>query len=652
MEVQDLEAGAHPVNETDNLVCTEGNEHEAPQQRRPSNRSFRNLLHRATRRVAQRVARPFRNVARTESSDVNNQTELAPIESGEESAVVGAHESTHPTRLEAGRNSTEPVESTPLGDESPEVHEPQNPVQQLEETTPENSGYKRMVKTMTEDEVKAENERRKEIRGLWRQGEDPDLEDPWKTLWKEQPNYGRGLFEWPCDDEKRKSLQVELIDALSSAPFDRDFPRRGIRSISCWISLIGLRLNDLYLEYDMPDLERQENETDSAVTQAEILIECIWACNKSRRATIGDVLEACYQRQVLQQPRFDDSSKARYWEAVLCYHIRAVRISIFLVNIMYKHDFPKLDKSEDLNSAWSMLISTAEFKMRPKPPHVEIDAGKHPFLAVGDLNIKDLDAIGQLRIQWTPYWDEHLKLETTWTKNILKLYWFNPSLSRYLHDKSVSSMSHNSRFRDVLTQMITFSGLCEKSGDHKWLDRTTEIRSTMSLLLSSSSKSADARLQYEELEAPRWLSLLAHYKLGTFAPEEENNGFQPSPTEYPLSRFRGKDEKVGDFDEFCWETKDQMLEVKQWPSGRKLPHERITISQFPYYHEQLRELRLYMDSQQPKGLLELWRDKRNSNSFWTSWFVVFFDFASVGLAFGALVAGIVGTWAQVKSLDQ
>ncbi|KAL8731989.1 MAG: hypothetical protein Q9181_004105 [Wetmoreana brouardii] len=600
MEVQDLEAGAHSANAIDSLVCTEGNEHEAPQLRRPSDQFFRTLLRRATRRVAQRVAGPFRYVARTESSDVNTGTELASIESVEGPAVVVAQGNTHPTRLESGSNSTEPVESTPLGDESTETHEPQNP-QQLEETNPENSGYKRRVKRMTEDEVKAENERRKEIRGLWRQGKDPDLEDPWKTLWKDQPEYGGGLFEWSCDDEKRKSLQVELIDALNAAPFNQSFPRRGVRMISCWISLIGLRLNDLYLKYDLPDLERQENETDSPVTQAEILIECIWTCNKSRRATIGDVLEACYRRQVLQQPRFDDSSEARYSEVVLYYHIRAVRISIFLVNIMYKHDFPrKLDKSEDLNSAWSMLISTAEFKMRPKPPHVEIDAGKHPFLAVGDLNIRDLAAIGHIHIQWSPYWDEHLELETTWTETVLKLYWFNPSLSRYLHD----------------------------------------------------NESADARLRYEELEAPRWLSLLAHYKLGTFTPEKENNGFEPPPTEVPLSKFRCEKEKVGDFDEFCWETKDQMLQEKQWPAGRKLPHERITISQFPYYHEQLRRLRLYMDSQQPKGLLELWRDKRNSNSFWTFWFVVFFGFASVGLAFGALVAGIVGTWAQVKSLSQ
>lgn len=75
--------------------------------------------------------------------------------------------------------------------------------------------------------------------------------------------------------------------------------------------------------------------------------------------------------------------------------------------------------------------------MRHKRQSVKIDVGKSPFLAVGDLNLKHLTRIGQLRIQWTPYWDEHLELETTWTKNILKLYWFDSSLARHLHAKSV-----------------------------------------------------------------------------------------------------------------------------------------------------------------------------------------------------------------------
>jgi len=57
-----------------------------------------------------------------------------------------------------------------------------------------------------------------------------------------------------------------------------------------------------------------------------------------------------------------------------------------------------------------------------------------------------------------------------------------------------------------------------------------------------------------------------------------------------------------------------------------------------------------MDSQQPKGLRALWKDRRNSNTYYTFWFVTIFGTCSVFLATCALAVGIAQTWAAFKQL--
>ncbi|KAL9583485.1 MAG: hypothetical protein Q9212_002679 [Teloschistes hypoglaucus] len=402
--------------------------------------------------------------------------------------------------------------------------------------------HKRMVTKMNDEEIAAENNSRQEIRATWRNGDIGDttyIEDSWKSLWEKSPVAEKGLYQWPCSDAERQCLQLDLVDALHSATDDEDWPGRGLRVLSCWI-------------------------------------------------------KSCYRRDVLTQPNDSDKYGSGFSTSVPQDHVRAVRISIYIVSIVYKHEFPKVNQTEDLEKVWSTAISDTEIKMRPERPHVEVNSGKDPFVAVGDINLKDLQSIGQLRILWTPYWDEHFELQTLWTTNVLKLYWFTPPLSKYL----------------------IRNGLCGGLDEHDWSYVTDEIYSTISLILSSSSKSLEARTQYEQLEAPSWLALLANPILNSWKPEQEPDGFTPPPVGDSLSKFRlnnreqlskfglnHEQEDTGKFWAFCLETADHM--TTEWPSGRRLPHERLKISHFPFYHERLRELRVYMDFQQPRGLREL-----------------------------------------------
>ena len=150
---------------------------------------------------------------------------------------------------------------------------------------------------------------------------------------------------------------------------------------------------------------------------------------------------------------------------------------------------------------------------------------------------------------------------------------------------------------------------------------------------------------YEKLRAPRWLSLLAHNQLETWTAEQEI--YETSETAPSLSSFT-RSSRSGRA-KYCFEMQDHLL--LRWSKDRKLPHERISYSQFPIYEQRLRELRSYMDSQQPKGLRALWKDKRNSNTYYTFWFVVVFGSLSVLLGFCGLAVAIAQTWAQYQTLN-
>lgn len=288
------------------------------------------------------------------------------------------------------------------------------------------TSWRHTVNVMSESEIEAENERRRRVRKDWRRDEKGEyLEDCWKRLW---------VFQWSYPDEERKALQLALVDALnahSDITIVQLYMRRDFRSIAPWISLIGLRLNQIY---------RRFYTTVSApgitpATQIEVLIECLWCCNSfvpilgvsqdRQGPTIGDVLSSCYRRRILHQT-------AKLSGIILREHFRLVRTALYLLNTLYKHSPPRFENSESLDHTWNLLLSSAEASMRESPSHSDFERGKETFFRLDDFNLEDLQNLGHLKVQWTSYWDEHLQLETSTSANILKIYWFQPSLAEYL----------------------------------------------------------------------------------------------------------------------------------------------------------------------------------------------------------------------------
>lgn len=290
----------------------------------------------------------------------------------------------------------------------------------------------------SERDIIAEDERRRAVRQEWKISEDnQQLEDCWENLWQPKPGVDKGLFQWSCSDERRKSLQLDLADALNangSIVVVGLYMRRDFRAIAPWISLIGLRLNELYRTI-------YQGARVSPMTQIEILIECVWCCNSFRpefgdtqsnqSPRIGDVLSACYQRRILEEPK----KHPLLGGIILREQYQHVRTALYLVNLLYKHQTPTFHRSENLDDTWETSLSTAEAAMREHPSDCEPEKGTDSFFRVDDFNVRDLQSLGHLQLQWTSHWDEHLRLETSSTANIIKVYWFQPSLAQFLVQK-------------------------------------------------------------------------------------------------------------------------------------------------------------------------------------------------------------------------
>lgn len=172
-------------------------------------------------------------------------------------------------------------------------------------------------------------------------------------------------------------------------------------------------------------------------------------------------------------------------------------------------------------------------------------------------------------------------------------------------------------------------------------ERADEVARSLDLILNPYGKRKRARAAYEDLEAPEWLEVLALEDADPRRSKVSNCDVRLPLARFQIWRESGKPK-------FCWEVADHMT---SWDTpGPDV--ERITSTRYPFYHQRLRELRCYMDSRQPNGLLALWRDRRNSNLFYTFWLVIVFGAISIGLGFGTLAVAIVQAWAQLKSLQQ
>jgi hypothetical protein len=76
-----------------------------------------------------------------------------------------------------------------------------------------------------------------------------------------------------------------------------------------------------------------------------------------------------------------------------------------------------------------------------------------------------------------------------------------------------------------------------------------------------------------------------------------------------------------------------------------------SYSTYPVLAARIKILVDHMNQHKPVGFRALWRDKRDSNSWYTLWAAVIFGILALILAFAGLAVASAQTWAAFKALD-
>jgi hypothetical protein len=90
----------------------------------------------------------------------------------------------------------------------------------------------------------------------------------------------------------------------------------------------------------------------------------------------------------------------------------------------------------------------------------------------------------------------------------------------------------------------------------------------------------------------------------------------------------------------------EYLDQEHQEGDDTLPYER-----FPELGPRVKVLMEFMEKQKPQGFFALWRDKRDSNSWYTFWAAVIFGVGALILALAGLALASAQTWASFKALE-
>jgi len=241
-----------------------------------------------------------------------------------------------------------------------------------------------------------------------------------------------------------------------------------------------------------------------------------------------------------------------------------------------------------------------------------------------DLNIEILTTIGGLAIEWTMFYDQHLVLDKT--NRILRVSWF-PAPPIFNTNKG------QRKEEDVLSDWYIKSLQSspfypdQNGGVSVSVALNRELHQTWTLLFRSSEKKLqeDLRKSYKEVKVPSWSGKSANKTMATVIAPENTSKYWTS--------------------DFHFETETAHRHSLAVLGARKLDY-----SNFPIYEQRLRALRAYMDSAKPRGLLQLWKDNRDSLSYYTFWGVIIFGGLSFIIAFFSLTVSVSQTVASFEAL--
>ncbi|KAH7413459.1 hypothetical protein BKA64DRAFT_354802 [Cadophora sp. MPI-SDFR-AT-0126] len=376
--------------------------------------------------------------------------------------------------------------------------------------------------------------------------------------------------------------------------------------------------------------------------------------------SLGTILERCYARRLLIQPQPENISKYRK-------HILYVLAATELMNTCFKSrqvkslaDFSvgrlECDNVEDLLRTPLSEISNALLCHSWSRPLYALGSGV--FLP-SNLKIPMLTRIGGINVDWTEYMQEHLTFDPE-TMTVY-VYWFfshiSDNASWHLYcERYGCDTRHSGSPRPTYT------------GDLKYRE---EVLQSYRWLFSASP--AEALEQLCDLPLPWWLVpleeddvILPWHRSGAWIEDQAAVKIRKSKWNKLMSRAtrvfskqREKQNKRPSVRSLLKNSANQKCELpidcKELLDFLDREDDETTgtlpFARFPELGPRVKILMEFMEKQKPRGFFALWRDKRDSSSWYTFWAAVLLGVAAFILALAGLGLASAQTWASFKALD-
>ncbi|KAE9367031.1 hypothetical protein N431DRAFT_82491 [Stipitochalara longipes BDJ] len=342
------------------------------------------------------------------------------------------------------------------------------------------------------------------------------------------------------------------------------------------------------------------------------------------RLCIGSILERYYQMRVLSQP--DNFEPRNYldhiWFVVLVllflnatfrlgweFEPETISDMSFLARAYVATIFTRRKSLEEvlglnLHQLCRILHATQQSSRKDTPP----EAASGPIFRVSDLNIESLSSIGGLTIEWTPYLEDHLRLDI---KNT--------------------------------TLHVIWSDLIDPTGIRKSLFGYFEKMLLENLPPEYVGASANIPLEIFKLHSDILLSWNLLFTTGGVSTKKNMANYDRIPKPPWVT---GDD---GDYQKSKHLSFDRSLTSAERKEEKHMVLK--SYSEFTVFENRIRQLVYYMDTQKPQGFRQLWRDKRDTLSYYTFWGVIIFGSLSIFLALFSLAVSIAQTVAGFRALN-
>jgi hypothetical protein len=189
---------------------------------------------------------------------------------------------------------------------------------------------------------------------------------------------------------------------------------------------------------------------------------------------------------------------------------------------------------------------------------------------------------------------------------------------------------------DELTSVIRLTDLMtEDESDPYWVTNRTngkneELPITYALLFSDGSGNPNLK-EYGQLPIPPWLRVFYG----------DDSGLLPSDRAKDMSYILDSNLPL------C---KDVEFHLKPDLDQPQIADIQV-IEKYAMFGHRLRVLKAFLDSQKPRGLVGMWKDRRDSEKWHTFWAVLIIGGVSLILGFFTLIVSIAQTIASFKALN-